>query len=281
MRFESVLRLKTDDWAELRSGLYILVWRHNKKVEEHVAVLPALIGQQLQLFIQRTARVRAALETDFVFFGRDQRGLWQVLPAAQFYQLLRRFAARHHLDREGKALKLNNTIVRRTYATRAVYEGRNLAAVRAQLGHMYFDSTLRYVKFDRHEHPAEVGATLDEYGRKALILWLTPRILDDLDPGERASLLSVKVQRKQDVGLCGQNHCVKAAGGSPPPCSLCEHLVTGPEFFNAWEMEYRWRKKELERLNVEPGSEMMLAQMKFQFEHFEANFTFIQKRFHL
>jgi len=279
LRRESVLGLKSDDWAEVRSGLYVLAWRHNKKVEEHVAVLPALLGQQLQLYVERTAQVRAALETESVFLGSDPRGLWQVLPLAQFRQRLQGFAKRHHLEREGKVIMLNNAVLRRTYVTRALYEGRNLAAVRAQLGHMYLESTLRYAKFDRHEHPAEVGAPLDEYGRKALTLWQTPRILDELDPGERASLLSVKVQRKQDVGLCGHNRCVKAVGGSPPPCSLCEHLVTGPEFFNAWEIEYRWRKQELERLAVEPGSEMMLAQMIFQFERFEANFTFIQERF--
>jgi integrase len=279
LRRESVLGLKTDDWAEVRSGLYVLAWRHNKKVEEHVAVLPALLGQQLQLYVERTAQVRAALEIESVFLGSDPRGLWQVLPLTQFRQRLQGFAKRHHLEREGKALTLNNTALRRTYTTRALYEGRNLAALRAQLGHMYLDSTLRYAKFDRHEHPAEVGVPLDEYGRKALTLWQTPRILDELDPGERTSLLSVKVQRKQDVGLCGHSRCVKAIGGSPPPCSLCEHLVTSPEFFNVWEMEYRWRKQELERLAVEPGSEMMLAQMIFQFECFEANFAFIQKRF--
>lgn len=84
----------------------------------------------------------------------------------------------------------------------------------------------------------------------------------------------------QDVGRCRHKRCVKAIQGSPPPCSLCEHLVTGPEFFDAWKMEHRHRKQELENLAEVPGSEMLLAQKKYQFERFEANFVFVQERFH-
>ncbi len=281
LRRESVLALKMGDWVEVHRGLHVLTWRHNKKVEENVAVLPAVLAQQLQLYVQSTAQVRTALKTESVFLGNNPRGYWKVLSAVQLRNQLHMFAKRHHLEREGRSLALNNTIFRRTYVTRALYEGRNIAALRSQLGHSYLESTLRYAKFDQYEHPAEVGAPLNEYGRKALNLWHTPLILDELDPGERAFLLGVKVKRQQDVGLCRHNRCVKVGEGGPPPCSLCEHLVTGPEFFNAWEMEHHCRKQGLERLAVEPGSEMMLAQMKFQFERFEANFAFVLERFRL
>ncbi len=280
LRRESILRLKTDDWAEVHPGLYILAWKHNKKVEENGAVLPALLAQQLQLYVEHTAQVRAALATEFVFLSSNTRGHWEVQPCSGLPHRLLEFAKRHRLEREGVLLPLNPTVLRRTYTTRALYEGRNLAAVRAQLGHLHFSSTLRYAKFDRFEHPAEVDTPLDEYGRTALTLWQAPLILDELDPEERVSLLSTGVKQMQDVGRCRHKRCVKAIQGSPPPCSLCEHLVTGPEFFDAWKMEHRHRKQELENLAEVPGSEMLLAQKKYQFERFEANFVFVQERFH-
>lgn len=280
LRRQSVLNLKMGDWAEVHSGLYVLAWGHNKKVEEHVAVLPAVLAQELELYVQRTAQVRAALETESVFLGNNQRGYWEVFSASQYEERLEKFAKRHLIEREGKSLTLNSTVLRRTYVTRALYEGRNIAALCSQLGHSHLESTLRYAKFDQYVHPAEVGIPLDKYGRKALTLWKAPLILDELDPDERAFLLDVKVKRKQDVGLCRHDQCVKAVEGSPPPCSLCEHLVTSQEFLDAWETEHRWRKQDLERLAMESGSEMMLAQMKFQFERFEANFALVLERFH-
>ena len=280
LRRESILRLKTDDWAEVHPGLYVMAWKHNKKVEENVAMLPALLVQELQMYVEHTAQVRAALATEFVFLGSNNEGHWIVQPYAGLPYRLLEFAKRHHLKREGILLPLSPTALRRTYTTRALYEGRNLAALRAQLGHLHFSSTLRYIKFDRFEHPAEVGTPLDEYGRKALTLWHAPLILDELDPEERVSLLNTGVKQMQDVGRCLHERCVKAIQGSPPPCSLCEHLVTGPEFFDAWKMEHRHRKQELESLAEVPSSEMLLAQKKYQFERFEANFVFVQERFH-
>lgn len=279
LRRESILRLKITDWTEIHPDLYLLAWRHNKKVEENATVLPTLLTRHLQSYVQRTSQVRSALETDFVFFGSTPQGQWTVLSVDQFHQRLQEFVRRHRLERENIPLTLNSNVFRRTYTTRALYEGTNIAAVRSALGHRYLASTLRYFKFDRYEHPAQVGASLDEYGRKALTLWHAPLILDELNPDERATLLSVKVKREQDVGLCRHEHCLKTLQGSPPPCSLCEHLVTGKEFFSAWEAEHRWRTQKIEFLAGEPGSAMMLAQEKYLLELFEANFAFVRERF--
>lgn len=280
LRRESVLNLKTNDWAEVHTGLFALAWRHNKKGEENVAVLPADLAQLLQMYVHCTSPIRIALATEYVFLTNNMRGHWQVLSIPQFSPRLQEFAERHHLKRDGLSLPLSSTVLRRTYTTLALYEGRNIAALRAQLGHIHFESTLRYVKFDRFKHPAEVGASLDEYGRKALTLWQKPLILEDLDPDERMSLLGAKVKHRQDVGLCRHEECIKAIQGSPPPCSLCEHLVTGPEFFDAWQAERLWRKKTLEQLAQKPELGVVLAQMKSQFERFEKNFTFVQERIH-
>lgn len=279
LRRESVFRVKINDWAEVHTDLYLLAWRHNKKVEENVTVLPTILAQHLQLYVVRTKQVRVALETDLVFLGKKNPGHWIVPPVRHFNIRLSEFIKRHRLEREGIPLKVGSTVMRRTYVTRALYEGRSLAALRSALGHAHFNSTVRYAKSDRYEHPDEVGNALDEYGRKALTLWHVPIILDELDSDERVSLLKTKAKREQDVGLCRHNRCVKAIQGSPPPCSLCEHLVTGPEFFHAWSREHQWREQELAELASRPGSETMLAQMKFQFERFEANFIFIQERF--
>ena len=118
---------------------------------------------------------------------------------------------------------------------------------------------------------------LDTYGRQTLTTWHAPLLLHELSSDERVALLSVRVQRDQAVGLCRHDHCIKAEHGSPPPCSLCEHLVTGSEFFPAWQAEHRQREQELHQLAVRPGSGHLLAQMKGQFDRFEANFAFVRQ----
>ncbi len=160
-----------------------------------------------------------------------------------------------------------------------MYEGRSLGAIRAALGHEYFSTTLLYCQFDRYEHAAIVQKALDEFGKKALTPWKAPMILDDLGPEEREALLGVKEKRNQDVGICRHSRCVKALQGSPPPCSLCEHLVTGSEFLRAWETEWAWRERELQELATDPEAGMLLAQMRYQFERFKLNFTFIKERY--
>src|SRR5205085_8988242 len=139
-------------------------------------------------------------------------------------------SARHGLKRSGLPLRLGSTILRRTYATRVLYELPSIAALQAQLGHNDARTTLAYVQHDRFEHPAQVDNALDAFGRKVLARWHTPILIEDLPDAERRALLSVRSAHEQDVGMCCQRCCVKLDGNHLPPCSLCEHLVSGPEY---------------------------------------------------
>ncbi len=274
LRRQSILLLEVDDWAEIRAGLFALAWRHPKKSEEHLAVLPATIGQQLQYYVARTAAVRAKLQTKRLILNGDNNGLWEEMAVGSCNRRLEEFVRRHRLERSGMPIHLGSTLFRRTLATRALYEGLSLEALRLQLGHSTLATTLLYTRFDLFEHPAQVRGSLDTYGRQTLTTWHAPLLLQELPSDERIALLSVKVQRDQAVGLCRHDHCIKAEYGSSPPCSLCEHLVTGPEFLPAWQAEHRQREQELHLLAVRPGSGHLLAQMKGQFDRFEANFAF-------
>jgi len=155
--------------------------------------------------------------------------------------------------------------------------GRSIWALRLQLGHSSITTTRRYGKFDLYEHPAEVGAALDEYGRKSLTLWHRPLLLAELDPAESDRLLGLKTERDQDVGLCRHVGCIKISAGSPPPCSLCEHLVTGPEFLKAWDDEQRGREAEIEKLRSTPDAGQLLAQHSSQYEVFKMNRAFVMR----
>ena len=62
-----------------------------------------------------------------------------------------------------------------------------------------------------------------------------------------------------------------------PPCSLCEHLVSGPEYLEAWECENVLRQQYLEQLAQMPKAELLLAQMKGQYERFLANYRYVQE----
>jgi hypothetical protein len=168
--------------------------------------------------------------------------------------------------------------MRRTYATRELYRGRNLWALRFQLGHEDIKTTLGYIKFDRYEHPAEVRDALDRHGRNILALWKKPLLLQNLDSEERTALLRLRNEREQDVGLCRHEHCLKAAAGNPPPCSLCEHLVTGPEFFIAWDNELDRRERGIEELRTEYGSDHTVTQLSYQLEQFKANYAYLKGR---
>jgi hypothetical protein len=276
LRRQSILSLEVEDWMELRSGVCGLIWRHWKKGEEHLAVISPMITHLLQQYVDTTAELRSALQTRKVFLNSNVRGLWEHMTPAAFENRLREFAIRHHLLRDGAPLALGSTIFRRTFTTRALYEGQSLEAIRSQLGHTTIMSTLLYSKLDLFEHPAQVRAPLDLYGRHALTLWRSPLLLETLPPEERASLLKEETARHQEVGLCRHDRCVQLAHGSPPPCSLCEHLVTGKTFLPAWYAERQAREQLLEQLVVTPGAEVLYAQLKGQFDQFKRNLIFIE-----
>ena len=277
LRRQSVLLLEVEDWVEIRAGLFVLAWHHSKKSEAHLAVLPAAIGQQLQLYVSRTEVVRTALKAKRVFLNGTNSGLWEHATTRGFARRLQAFVRHHDLRRQSAPLQLGSTIFRRTLATRALYEGLSIEALRSQFGHTTIATTLMYTRFDLFEHPSQVRAPLDVYGRQALTTWYAPLLLQELSSEERRALLSQRTQQEQDVGLCRHDHCVKAEDGSPPPCSLCEHLITGPEFLPAWQAEHRRREQELHQLAMLPGSGHILAQMKGQFDRFEANLAFVRQ----
>ena len=278
LRSQSVTSIKVGDWAEIHPGLFALVWTHGKKREEKIAIIPASLARLLSQYVERTAAVREALGAEYVFLTSTHNSFWSMTRNAGYLRvsLLWAFVRRHGLERGGLLLKLNARMLRRTYVTRELYEGRSIWALRLQLGHESLQSTQRYGKFDLFEHPAEVGEALDEYGRVALELWHRPLLLSDLETAERDSLLGLTVERHQGTGLCRFDCCRKIEVGSPPPCSLCEHLVTGPEFLDAWDAERKRREDEIGRLQTTPGADHTLAQKRTQYDMFRENASYVK-----
>ena len=276
LRRESVANFRLGDLVELRPGLFVLVWSHGKKREQKVAVLAGSVALLINQYIQRTTKLRRALGTENVFLTRSGLGYWSGGQGQNHLRCcLQDFIKRHGIVRDGKPLVLNTIVLRRTYVTRELYMGRSIWALRLQLGHSTVMTTRRYGKFDLLEHPAEVGAALDEYGRRSLALWHRPLLLAELEPAERDRLLGIEEGRDQDVGLCRHDGCIKISAGSPPPCSLCEHLVTGPEFLKAWDDEQRGREVEMEELQSTPGAGQLLMQKSSQYEVFKMNRAFV------
>lgn len=278
LRAQSVVNLKVGDWEEIRAGLFALIWSHGKKREEKVAILATSVALLLDQYVERTATIRQALGTEKVFLYSNKSSYWSATLAAGYLTgcILSAFVKRHGLRRGGIPLKLNSQIMRRTYVTRELYMGRSIWALQLQLGHESVQTTRQYGKFDLYEHPAEVGSALDEYGRRSLALWRHPLLLEDLDPAERDRLLGVEEERHQDVGLCRFDCCQKILRAAPPPCSLCEHLVTGPEFLGAWDVEQKGRECEIEKLRSTPDAGHLLAQKESQYEMFRGNLTYVK-----
>jgi integrase len=278
LRARSAANLKVGDWEEIRPSLFALIWSHSKKREEKVAILATSLALLLSQYVERTSAIRQALGTEKVFLYSNKSSYWSATLEPGYLNecILSAFVKRHGLQRGGIPLKLNSQILRRTYVTRELYMGRSIWALQLQLGHESIRTTRQYGKFDLFEHPAEVGGALDEYGRRSLALWHHPLLLAELDPTERDGLLGVKEERHQNVGLCRFDCCQKILSGAPPPCSLCEHLVTGPEFLGSWDIEQKEREGEMERLRSTPNAGHLLAQKKFQYETFCENLAYVK-----
>lgn len=276
LRRQSVERLKIGDWSELRPSLFALFWSHGKKREAKVAVLATSMALLIDQYVQNTAAVRRAWGIQEVFLSRGITGCWQGPSHFKLLSQVKAFIERHRKNIAGIPARINCQILRRTYVTRELYHGRSIWALRLQLGHTDLRSTRSYAKFDLFEHPAQVSEALDEYGRQSLTLWHHPHMLADLEPAERERLLGLKEEHDQEVGFCRSDLCRKALAGNPPPCSLCENLATGPEFAEAWEDERKAREIEIERLGSTPGADHLLAEKKYQYEMFRANFDYVK-----
>ncbi len=179
------------------------------------------------------------------------------------------------MKRDAEPIRLTSNVLRRTYTTRQLYRGRSVYALQRQLGHTSIRTTILYAKQDLFEHPARVVESLDAYARSVLLLWSRPLLLEGLNPDEMAAIVTAKRERDQQVGLCRYSTCVKAERGNPPPCSLCEHLATGEEFLQAWETEFNWRRRELNRLCYTNGATHLTVQAAYQLEHFTANYQYV------
>lgn len=279
LRRQSIAEIELGDWAEIYPGIYALAWHHGKGPHEDVAAVSALIIDLLQQYVDCTAAVRQELGTERVFLTGDTKGNWYVYKhITSVSSRLHEFTKRHCIKRGDEAIKLNPIMMRRTYATRELYEGRSLQVLQHQLGHIRSETTERYVQFDRFEHPDHVSDSLDRYGRAALTPWRNPVLLDDICPDKRKEILADRGSRDLEVGLCSQARCVKADEGGLPPCSLCEHLVTGPEFFGAWESEHDSRIRQVERLASIPEQGHLVAEKLYQLRRFESNFEYVKGR---
>jgi len=279
LRRQSVVEIKLGDWAEVFPGVFALAWHHGRQGHEDVAVIPSYLIDLLQEYIDHTTPVRSALVTDQIFISGDRRGNWCVYGIiTDLAYRLKEFTRRHGIERNGVPIALNALVMRRTYATRELYEGRSLGTLRLQLGHQREETTAGYVQYDRYEHPAYARGPLDQYGRVALSTWHNPVILEELPADERMAVFADKDARDQEVGLCRQDCCVKVNAGGAPPCSLCEHLATGPEFFPAWEREHAGRVEELRLLTEGSADGHLVAEKQYQLRRFEANYEHLKER---
>lgn len=278
LRRQSIVRLEVSDLAKLGPDAFALAWRHGKPAKQRIAVIPALIAEHLQHYIRATTLIRDHLETPQIFFARNQSFRWDRMTIQRVDKALTSFVSRHALTRNGAPFHLGSTLLRRTYVTRALYELPSIAALQAQLGHADPKTTLLYAQHDRYEHPAQVDQALDAFGRKVLVRWHKPLLLNDLSDTERQTILGARLAHEQDVGLCRHSCCVKLTEAHLSPCSLCEHLVSGSEYLVAWEHEKIQREQQLERAASTPGSEMLFAQLKGQYDHFLVNYQFILER---
>lgn len=281
LRRQSIVRLNVEDIAQIGPDVFALVWRHGKPGKQLVAVIPALVAEYLQYYISVTKSVRTYLGTQQIFFARNPSNRWDEMTVQRLDHACKAFASRHGLTHDGSPLRLGSTLLRRTYVTRALYELPNIAALQAQLGHNDAKTTLGYAQHDRFEHPDQVDGALDAFGRKVLARWYKPLLLDDLPDAKRKALLAARITHEQDVGMCLHDCCVKLDENHLPPCSLCEHLLSGSEYLSAWEREKVRREQQLERFAQTPGAELLLAQMKGQYNRFLTNYQFVKERSHL
>jgi hypothetical protein len=224
-----------DDWGELQPGHFWLCWKHDKKREEHDAVLERGVALLLDEYKQRTTVLRAVLGTRRLFLRIDlEQGTWVIADAEWIWQGLRLLGDRAMLALPDGTVGLTTRLLRRTVATRQVQAGAHIEAIAAQLGHSTTLTTMQYVRYDRMTHAADVREALDAGAKLALLPWdQGPRLLADLPADERARFLGTRPEHDVGVGLCDEAACVMVKRGSSiPPCFLCTHLLTGPEFLS-------------------------------------------------
>jgi integrase len=201
LRHQSAVRLKINDWMKIRAGLVALAWRHTKARQDNLAFLPTLVARFLDYYEFCTRELREALGTERLILLGNYHGDFVDSYCEQRVRVrLHEFAQRHNITRNGVHIALNASILRKSYATHQLYEGRNPSFIQAQLGHKQIGTTAEYTQLDRYEHPAQVRNALDAWG-EALDLWENPVHLEKLDPDSRTNLFGGGAQDHQKVGL--------------------------------------------------------------------------------
>jgi integrase len=271
LRPQSVVGLEVNDWMQLRRGLAGVAWKHTKKLEENVALIPSIIAQLIDHYIYHTGELRQTLGTRRVFLCNDSRGDWCVYSTKQFRIHLKKFAERHRILREGGVIPLTPTMLKRTYSTHQLHLGRPLEFVQAQFGHSRIDTTERYAQFDRYEHPARVQNALDEYGRAVLDLWREPVLLEALEPEGRRAIF----QPRDEAAAAVDVH--ETATGVDIPCWLCEMLMTGADYLPAWEEELARREGLQEPGGLSQNEGSLPAREKAGMNDFMENFGRLKK----
>lgn len=278
LRHSSVTALKLNDWMEINAKFSSIVWRHDKKMEEHMVFTPVLLIRLLECYVHQTAKVREAVGTKRIFLVGNHAGDWYACPdTSVLTRCLRDFVERHGLSRYSKPLPLNSTVLRRTYATHQLYKGRSLWFIRAQLGHESIAHTKDYAQFDRYEHPAHVGEALDEYGRRVLSLWHRPADPKLLDSEGRAHTYRDTEAITNDDSVVPDVRDA-ATGDNLLPCSTCPELITGGEYIQAWEKELSQREERLQKVTSDPESsaEEIEAEGR-EFERFMKNYELVKR----
>ena len=162
LRRQSLELIEVDDWGELQPGHFWLCWKHDKKREEHDAVLERGVALLLDEYKQRTAAWRAVMGTRRLFLRIDlEQGTWVIADAEWIWQGLRLLGDRATLALPDGAVGLTTRLLRRTVATRQVQAGAHIEAIAAQLGHSTTLTTMQYVRYDRMTHATDVREALD------------------------------------------------------------------------------------------------------------------------
>jgi integrase len=172
LRRQSLELIEVDDWGELQPGHFWLCWKHDKKREEHDAVLERGVALLLDEDKQRTATLRAAMGTRRLFLRIDlEQGTWVIADSEWICQGLRLLGDRAVLALPDGTVGLTTRLLRRTVATRQMQAGAHIEAIAAQLGHSTTLTTMQYVRYDRMTHATDVREALDAGAKLALLPW--------------------------------------------------------------------------------------------------------------
>jgi len=192
LRRQSLALIEVDHWGEFQPGHFWLCWKHDKKREEHDAVLDRGVAGLLDEYKERTSAVRASLATRSLFLRiHQEQHRWVVADPDWIWQGLRLLGERARLALPDGTVALTARLLRRTFATRQAQAGAQIHAIAAQLGHSTTLTTMQYIRYDRLTHAMDVRAALDAGAKLALVPWDNgPRLLlANLATDERARFL--------------------------------------------------------------------------------------------